>query len=118
MKRSLTLLFSGMVAFTAFAAQAQNMHGDSHDNGHQKSSAHSHASRDHGSFKANGKSHDYRAGERLPSQYRSKSHYVDNYSQYHLRKPPAGHRWVRDDGGNFVLIAVTTGLITQILSGN
>lgn len=115
MKRSLAFILSGMLACSAFAAQA----GDQHDHGRPNSETKAHhASRDHGSFKQNGKSHDYRTGQRLPSQYRGKSHYVDNYAQYHLRKPPAGHRWVRDDSGNFVLIAVATGLITQILAGN
>jgi len=119
MKRSLALIFSAVIATAAFGAQAQDHHADPH--GGSKGASHSnakHAQASHGEFKENGKSHRYAKGQKLPSQFRGSSHYVSNYSEYHLSKPPKGHRWVRDDSGNFILVAVTTGLITEILSGH
>lgn len=41
--------------------------------------------------------------------------YVDNYSYYHLRRPPRGHRWIRANG-DFLLVALTTGIILDVLS--
>ena len=58
--------------------------------------------------------HAWRRGERLPSHYRS-SNYVNDYGRYGLRAPPRGHRWVRADN-DYVLAAIATGLIVQVLS--
>lgn len=43
--------------------------------------------------------------------------YAD-YGRYHLRNPDRGYRWVRDDRGNFLLVAAATGIITSILMGH
>ena len=57
-----------------------------------------------------------RAGDRLPPQYRSNRQYVVNdWQQRHLRKPPRGYHWVRDDNNNYFLAAVTTGVILDLL---
>jgi Ni/Co efflux regulator RcnB len=37
-----------------------------------------------------------------------------DYRQYHLRKPPRGYEW-RNVGGRYVLAAVATGLIADIV---
>ena len=39
---------------------------------------------------------------------------VINYREHHLRRPPRGYEW-REVDGNFVLAAVTTGLIASII---
>jgi Ni/Co efflux regulator RcnB len=55
-------------------------------------------------------------GDRLPQQYRGGSRYVVNdWRVRHLRKPPRGYHWVRDDGGNYFLVAITTGIILDLL---
>ncbi|MFZ3005639.1 MAG: RcnB family protein [Phenylobacterium sp.] len=59
--------------------------------------------------------HAWRRGERLPSHYRSSNYYVNDYGRYGLRAPPRGHRWVRADN-DYVLAAIATGLIVQVLS--
>lgn len=41
---------------------------------------------------------------------------VEYYPRYRLYRPPHGYRWVRDDHDNFLLVAATTGIISQILS--
>jgi Ni/Co efflux regulator RcnB len=55
-------------------------------------------------------------GDRVPQQYRGDRRYVVNdWQQRHLRKPPRGYHWVRDDGDNSFLAAVTTGIILDLL---
>lgn len=55
---------------------------------------------------------DYRKGERLDVEY--SSYYVD-YHEHHLAAPPRGHRWVRHPDGRYILVAVATGIIADIL---
>lgn len=58
----------------------------------------------------------YSRGDRVPDQYRSNNQYVVNdWQQRHLRKPPRGYHWVRDDNNNYFLAAVTTGVILDLL---
>lgn len=51
-------------------------------------------------------------GHRVPAWQRYRA--VD-YNRYHLRRPPAGHRWVRVDN-DYLLIATATGLIASIIA--
>ncbi|WP_266157916.1 RcnB family protein [Dyella silvatica] len=60
----------------------------------------------------------YGRGDHLPERYRGRDYYVDDYPRYHLHEPRPGYRWIRGDGGQFVLIAITTGVIVEVLSGN
>ncbi len=60
-----------------------------------------------------GPQHDYFRGDRLPPEAR-RGHVVDNWRDHRLDPPPQGHQWVRV-GTDFVLIAVATGIITQII---
>ena len=41
---------------------------------------------------------------------------VNDYRRYRLYRPDYGYRWVRDDRNNFLLVAATSGIISQILS--
>jgi Ni/Co efflux regulator RcnB len=56
-------------------------------------------------------------------QWRNGDHYtgsrtvVDNWSHYHLRQPPSGYEWVQDNN-QFVLIAVTSGVIASIIAAS
>jgi len=60
----------------------------------------------------------WRRGDRLPSYYRSSYRDVD-WRYYHLRQPPRGYHWVRDDRGEYLLVAIATGVILgTILSNN
>ncbi len=55
-------------------------------------------------------------GDRVPDQYRNNRQYVVNdWQQRHLRKPPRGYHWVRDDNDNYFLAAMTTGIILDLL---
>ena len=55
----------------------------------------------------------YRGG-RLPAEYRSRQYVVDDWRGHHLRQPPRGYQWV-DVGGDYVLVAIATGIIASIL---
>ncbi len=52
----------------------------------------------------------------MPSEYRGRNYVVDDYRQHRLNAPPRGYRWV-GVGGDFVLAAVATGIIAQIITG-
>ena len=58
----------------------------------------------------------YRRGGRVPSQYRGGTYVVSDWRGNHLRPPPRGYHWVRSDNGDFLLVAVTTGIIASILA--
>lgn len=42
---------------------------------------------------------------------------VQDYRHYGLRNPPRGHHWRRSDAGEFLLVAVATGIIADIFLG-
>lgn len=54
----------------------------------------------------------WRRGGYVPAPYRS--YYVQDWGYYGLRAPPPGYRWVYADG-NFVLMALTSGLIADVI---
>jgi Ni/Co efflux regulator RcnB len=58
--------------------------------------------------------HPWARGDRLPAYYGSR-YYVRDYRYYHLRPPPRGYRWVRDDRGDFLLAAIATGIIADVI---
>lgn len=56
----------------------------------------------------------WRRGDRLPSHYRDRYREVD-WRHYGLRAPPRGYRYVEDDRGNYLLVAIATGIILSVL---
>ena len=58
----------------------------------------------------------WRRGQRLNVNQRR--YVVNDWSQRGLRSPPRGYRWVRENNnsGDYLLIAVASGLIASILS--
>ncbi len=62
---------------------------------------------------------DYERGHRMPDRFRGDDHVIveHDYGRYHLRQPPRGYHWVRGDNGDFLLVAVTTGIISSIIAG-
>ncbi|AMM24680.1 RcnB family protein [Variovorax sp. PAMC 28711] len=59
---------------------------------------------------------EWRRGGRVPSEYRGRNYVVDDYRMHRLNPPPRGYQWV-GVGGDFVLAAVATGIIAQIIAG-
>jgi Ni/Co efflux regulator RcnB len=58
--------------------------------------------------------HDWAKGQRIPTEDRRRFAEVD-YRQHHLRRPPHGYHWVQDDKGNFLLAAVASGVIADLI---
>jgi len=87
------------------AAMAQPNH---HDNGR-------HNGWDKHDSRHDVRPHRWARGERLPSQYRTRGYYVD-YRSHHLRAPPRGYQWVQRDN-DYLLVALTSGLIASIVAG-
>jgi Ni/Co efflux regulator RcnB len=56
----------------------------------------------------------WRRGDRLPQEWRHRNYVVDDWRAHHLRQPPRGYEWVQD-GGDYILVAVATGIIAEIL---
>ena len=61
-----------------------------------------------------GPNHSWYRGDRLPYQWRSHQYVVDDWRGHHLYAPPRGYQWVQS-GGDYVLVAIATGLIAAIL---
>jgi len=64
-----------------------------------------------------GPRHDLRRGQRLDREYRDNRYVVTDWRARHLSAPPRGHHWVRA-GNDYVLAAIATGLIAQVLLSN
>ena len=56
----------------------------------------------------------FRRGGHIPAQYRSRQYVVNDWRAHHLSAPPRGHQWVQV-GGDYVLVAVATGLIANLI---
>ncbi|RRN80801.1 hypothetical protein EIM50_03035 [Pseudoxanthomonas sp. SGD-10] len=59
--------------------------------------------------------HVWARGQRFHDHYHGPVYVVHDYSHYHLRPPPHGHHWVRDDHGNMLLVAIATGIIADLI---
>jgi Ni/Co efflux regulator RcnB len=104
-------------------------HGDRHEQGHDQGrrASHEHDQRGRGAQdrgrdvrhdeRGAGPDHRFHRGDRLPVQYRSRSYVVDDWRGHRLSAPPRGYHWVQT-GGDYVLVAVATGVILQILLSN
>jgi Ni/Co efflux regulator RcnB len=68
-------------------------------------------------FRGAGPNHNLRRGERLPSRFHQRHYVVDNWRSHRLSAPPRGYHWVQA-GDDYVLAAIATGLITQIILNN
>lgn len=61
-----------------------------------------------------GPEHSFRRGDRLPQRYRNHQYVVNNWREHRLRPPPRGYQWVQT-GGDYVLAAVATGIIADLI---
>lgn len=65
----------------------------------------------------NARGPEFQRGHYIPREYRSRQYVVNNYYSYRLPPPPRNHEWVQV-GADYVLIAIATGLIAQIVLGH
>ncbi|MEP6876854.1 MAG: RcnB family protein [Burkholderiales bacterium] len=61
-----------------------------------------------------GPDYNFYRGGRLPPQYRGREYVVDDWRGHHLRQPPRGYHWVQT-GPDYLLVAISTGIIASIL---
>ncbi len=64
-----------------------------------------------------GPRHDMRKGARLSREYGGNQYVVSDWRGHRLTAPPRGYHWVQT-GNDYVLVAITTGIIMQILLNN
>lgn len=55
----------------------------------------------------------WKVGHRYRDYYRGPIYVVNDYNSYHVRRPPRGHQWIRDDRGNLLLVAIATGILAE-----
>jgi Ni/Co efflux regulator RcnB len=61
--------------------------------------------------------HNFRRGDRLPPDMRHRQYVVDDWRGHHLSAPPRGYHWVQS-GSDYLLVAIATGVILQLLLNN
>jgi len=61
-----------------------------------------------------GPNHSWYRGDGMPPEYRTRHYVVDDWRGHHLYAPPRGYQWVQS-GGDYLLVAVATGIIASIL---
>ncbi len=71
----------------------------------------------HDDYRGAGPHHDWRRGGRLPNQYWGPRYVVNDWRGHHLSPPPRGYHWVQVNG-DFVLVAMATGIIFDTLRVN
>jgi Ni/Co efflux regulator RcnB len=72
---------------------------------------------EHRDARGAGPDHEFHRGDRLPPEYRHRSYVVDDWRGHRLSAPPRGYHWVQV-GGDYVLVAIATGVIMQLLLNN
>ena len=57
---------------------------------------------------------EWRRGARLAPEYRTRHYVVDDWRGHRLRQPPRGYHWVQQ-GSDYLLVAVATGVIADLI---
>jgi Ni/Co efflux regulator RcnB len=116
MKRLLltTALATLVLSSPVFAGEHGHGHGHGNDHGYSDR-GNDRGWDDHDRGRHEGWYKPYRRGERIDVVYLQPRYYVPDYRVYHLAPPPPGHRWIRYPDGRFLLVAIATGVITDIL---
>ncbi len=61
-----------------------------------------------------GPNHQFHRGERLSGEYSQRYYVVDDWRDHRLSAPPRGYHWIQA-GGDYVLVAIATGIIVDLL---
>lgn len=54
-------------------------------------------------------------GHRYYDRGYGRTYVVNDYYSYGLRRPPSGHYWRRSDAGDYLLVAIATGIIADLI---
>jgi len=96
--------------------QRDSRHDGRHDNGHWDNQRDYRDGR-HADRRPYPQPHaEWHRGDRVPGEYRGRNYVVNDYRAYHLNAPPRGYQWM-GVGGDYVLAAIATGIIAQIIVG-
>lgn len=71
--------------------------------------------RDRGDDRNQGRPH-WSRGDHLPPHFRQRDYVVSDWRERHLRTPPRGYQWIRNDDDQYVLAAIATGIIAEIVA--
>lgn len=104
-----TLLVSGEAAFAHTDGSPPPRH-------HGQVEQHSDIQHVHGMYERGRRRGWYKKGGRMPSAYRGRLYVVRNWRANRLRPPPLGYYWLRSDNGDFLLVAVSSGIIAGIVA--
>jgi Ni/Co efflux regulator RcnB len=72
---------------------------------------------DHRYERGAGPDHNFHRGARMPYEYRTRQYVVEDWRGHRLSAPPRGYQWVQS-GSDYLLVAITTGIILQMLLNN
>lgn len=97
--------------------QRPDYRGDNRNNGRNNGRGNDHQQRFDRGERGAGPDHAYYRGERMPPQYRTRQYIVEDWRGHNLSAPPRGYQWVQS-GGDYVLVAIATGIILQLLLNN
>ncbi|WP_153116949.1 RcnB family protein [Rhodocyclus tenuis] len=61
-----------------------------------------------------GPNHSFYRGERLPNEYRHRNYVINDWRDHRLHAPPRGYHWVQT-GPDYLLVAIASGIITEVL---
>ena len=64
-----------------------------------------------------GPNHQWVKGSRVPAQYRTSHYVVTDWRGHGLRQPPRGYHWMQY-GGDYLLVAIGSGVILQLILNN
>lgn len=64
-----------------------------------------------------GPNRDFYRGGRISNEYRHRRYVVEDWRGHRLHAPPRGYHWVQT-GGDYVLVAIATGVIVELLLNN
>ena len=63
-----------------------------------------------------GPDHRWKKGTRVPQQYRSQHYVVNDWQHHGLKRPGKGQHWIQN-GNDYLLVSVASGLIAQMVLG-
>lgn len=72
---------------------------------------------DHRWERGAGPNHSFYRGGQLPYQYRTRQYVVEDWRSHRLSAPPRGYHWVQS-GSDYILVAIASGVILQLLLNN
>lgn len=64
-----------------------------------------------------GPDHKWVKGSRIPPQYRTPHYVVKDWQRHGLKRPGRGQQWVQN-GSDYLLVAIASGVIAQVVFGH